>query len=67
MCWNVKTRQALTTIVLQEEHLTYKSDDRVENLSTILVRGGGNFNDPILKSKSLNAREGRGRDVDVSS
>ena len=38
--------------------MTDKSDDRVGHLNTILARGGGNLNNPILKSS--NSRFARG-------
>ena len=48
--------------------MTDKSDDRVEHLNTILVRGGGNLNDPIFKSSNARALPGGGgRNVEVSS
>ena len=45
---------------------SFKSDDRVGNLNTILARGGGNLNDPIFKSSNDWALPGKG-DVEVSS
>ena len=32
--------------------MTDKSDDKVGHLNTILARGGGNLNNPILKSSN---------------
>ena len=41
--------------------MTEKSDNRVGHLNTILARGGGNLNDPILKSSNARAlSEGKG-------
>ena len=39
----------LTKKVFKSWGQTDKSDDRLGHLNTILVRGGGNFNDPIFK------------------
>ena len=44
---------------------SFKSDDRVGHLNTILARGGGNLSDKIFKS--LNARGEGGGGVEVSS
>ena len=47
-------------------HLTDKFDDWAGHLNTILVRGGGNLNNPIIKSSNARAFPGR-EDVEVSS
>ena len=48
---------------------SFKSDDRVGHLNTILVRGDGNLSDPVFKSSNARAlpEEGGGGDVEVSS
>ena len=50
---------------------SFKSDDRVGHLSTILARRDRNLNDSILKSSNARAlprgRGGGGGDVEVSS
>ena len=46
--------------------MTYKSDDRVGHLNTILAQWDGNLNDPIFKS-SNGGWGGGGGDVEVSS
>ena len=40
--------------------MTDKSDDRVGHLNTILVRRGGNLNEPIFKSSNAWALLGGG-------
>ena len=54
-----------------EGHLKDKSDDKVGHLNTILARGGGNWNDPILKSSNAWGLPGEGGggggNVEVSS
>ena len=39
---------------------SFKSDDRVGPLNTILARRGGNLNDPIFKSSNARALPGKG-------
>ena len=71
MCWHVYT-QALLKMTGADDHCSLggafdrKSDDKVGHLNTILVRGGGNLNDPIFKSSNARGLP-RGGDVEVSS
>ena len=47
---------------------SFKSDDRIGHLNTILAREGGNLSDPIFKSSNARAVPGEGGgDVEVSS
>ena len=53
---------------------SFKSDDRVGHLNTILARRGGNLSDPIFKSSNARSLPGLGGggggaegDVEVSS
>ena len=50
----------LTKKVFKSWGQTGKSDDRVGHLNAILARGGGNLNDPILKSSNACGLPGRG-------
>ena len=51
-------RDWLTKKVFKRWGQTVKSDDRVGHLKTILVRGGGNLNDPIFKSSNARGLSG---------
>ena len=51
----------------RRRHLTDKFDDRLGYSNTILVRGGGNLNNPIFKSSNARALPGGWGDVEVSS
>ena len=39
---------------------SFKSDDRIGHLNTILAREGGNLSDPIFKSSNARAVPGEG-------
>ena len=43
---------------VEEGHLKDKSDNRVGHLNTVLARGGGNLNNPILKSSNARSLPG---------
>ena len=42
---------------------SFKSDDRVGHLNTILARGGGNLSDKIFKSSDARALPGGGGEL----
>ena len=50
----------LTKKVFKSLEQTDKSDVRVGHLNTILVRGGGNLNNPIFKSSNASGLPGEG-------
>ena len=60
MCWHVYT-QALSKMTGADVHCSLGgADNKVGNLNTILVRGGGNLNDPIFKSSNARGLPGWG-------